>query len=41
MDMNLLEVSEVDRSTHSQRLGPMPHNFARTAFVVAAVDGWS
>ena len=32
-----LEVLEVDRSTHLQRLGPMLHNFVHTAFVVAAV----
>mmetsp|Transcript_3968 Transcript_3968/g.6874 ORF Transcript_3968/g.6874 Transcript_3968/m.6874 type:complete len:129 (-) Transcript_3968:828-1214(-) len=38
-----LEVLEVDRSNHSQRLGPMLHNFDRTAFVVAAfvVAGWN
>jgi len=29
------EVSEEDRSNHSQLLGPMPHNFVRTAFAVA------
>ena len=42
VDMTL-EVLEVDRSNHSQRLGPMLHNFDRTAFVVAAfvVAGWN
>ena len=39
-----LEVLEVDRSNHLQRLEPMLHNFDRTAFVVVAVfvvAGWS
>lgn len=39
------EALGVDRSNHSQRLGPMLHNCVRTAFVVAVaafvVAGWS
>ena len=38
------EALVVDRSNHSQRHGPMLHNFDRTAFVVVAfvvAVGWS